>query len=93
MRLKEQEIVKIKDTIIKEFGESQVYIFGSRLDDSVRGGDIDIFVIPNKREELLKKSAKAEFFLETTLLKPIDILVHRDFEQEIEQTALKGIKI
>jgi len=93
MRLKEQEIAKIRDIIVKYFGKSQIYIFGSRLKENVQGGDIDIFVIPKERKNLLTKSSKAKFFLENILLKPIDILVHQDFSQEIEQIAIQGIKI
>jgi len=46
-----------------------------------------------KIKELLTKGAKVKFVLEERLLKPIDILIHSDFNREIEQMALKGIKI
>jgi len=62
MRLQPNEIAKIREVISKEFGDSQIYIFGSQLDIDKRGGDIDI-------------------------------LIHSDFDREIEQMALKGIKI
>jgi len=93
MRLQPNEITKIREVISKEFGDSQIYIFGSQLDINKRGGDIDIFVIPQNRKELLTKGAKAKFILEERLLKPIDILIHSNFDREIEQIALKGIKI
>jgi len=93
MRLQPNEIAKIREVISKEFGDSQIYIFGSQLDIDKRGGDIDIFVIPQSRKELLTKGAKAKFILEERLLKPIDILIHSNFDREIEQMALKGIKI
>ena len=93
MRLQPSEIAQIREAILKEFGKSDIYIFGSQLDKSKRGGDIDIFVIPNSRDNLLNKESKVKFLLEERLLKPIDILIHSDFNREIEQIALDGIKI
>ncbi len=90
MRLKIEEINQIKNTINEYFDNAKIYIFGSRLDDSKKGGDIDIFIISKNVESLMKKKAKVRFLLEETLCKPVDILVHRDFSREIEVEALKG---
>ena len=68
MRLQPNEIAQIRETISKEFGESDIYIFGSQLDSSKRGGDIDIFIIPRSPKELLTKGARVKFFLEERLL-------------------------
>ena len=93
MRLQQSEIAQIKEAILKEFGKSEIYIFGSQLDKSKKGGDIDIFIVPNSRDNLLNKESKVKFLLEERLFKPIDILIHSDFNKEIEQIALQGIKI
>ena len=93
MRLRQNEITQIKKTILKEFGKSDIYIFGSQLDNSKKGGDIDIFIIPQNRKELYKKESKAKFILEEILFKPIDILIHYDFSRDIEKEAIKGRKI
>jgi len=92
MRLTQSEITLIKDTIKKYINDAKIYIFGSRLDDSKKGGDIDIFIITDKKVTL-QIEAKIKFFLEEELLKPIDLVFHRDFEREIEKEALKGIEI
>ncbi|RUM56195.1 MAG: nucleotidyltransferase domain-containing protein [Nautilia sp.] len=92
MRLTQSEITLIKDTIKKYINDAKIYIFGSRLDDSKKGGDIDIFIITDKKVTLQIES-KIKFFLEGELLKPIDLVFHRDFEREIEKEALKGIEI
>ena len=89
MRLTYEEINIIKKVITEIFGESEIRIFGSRLQKK-KGGDIDIYVIPENREELFKKKIKACAKLENLLYKPVDILVHYDFDREIEKEALKG---
>jgi len=94
MRLTQSEIDIIKSTLLDTFGEAQIYIFGSRLNDEVRGGDIDIFIIPkSKIENQRAKRAKVVSYLEYKLLKPIDLLIHRDFNRLIEQEALKGVRL
>jgi len=90
MRLNNKETETIKDIILDIFGESEIRIFGSRLNENKKGGDIDIFVIPKNRENLFKKRIKAAAKLENLLFKPVDVVVHYDFDREIEKEALKG---
>jgi len=89
MRLESFEIETIKKIILEVFGESEIRIFGSRLENK-KGGDIDIFVIPKNRDNLFRKRIKASAKLENLLFKPVDIVVHYDFNREIEKEALKG---
>lgn len=45
MRLREDEIRTIRDEVTQAFGpEAVVRLFGSRVDDSRRGGDIDLYI-------------------------------------------------
>jgi predicted nucleotidyltransferase len=47
MRLTEQQRVVIKQTLLKHFGAaSELRLFGSRVDDNARGGDIDLYIEP-----------------------------------------------
>ncbi len=89
MRLKKQEIEIIKETITNIFGKATIYLFGSRVHHNKKGGDIDLFIIAEENSFKLKIEALSK--LKRVLHKPVDIVLHRDFNREIEQEALKGI--
>jgi predicted nucleotidyltransferase len=56
MRLQRAEIDIIKSTLHETIDDAKVFLFGSRTDDTKKGGDIDLFVQTHKpitlKEEL-----------------------------------------
>ena len=51
MRLTARQIEQIKTIGQEVFGHSiRIYLFGSRVDDAKRGGDIDLFIEPEGDE-------------------------------------------
>ena len=64
MRLSIKEIDLIKNRVRNIFGETIIYLFGSRLDDTKRGGDIDLYIIPKISDNLFKKKIKIKTILE-----------------------------
>jgi len=52
MRLSEKEISTLKTTLFKMSPHAKLYLFSSRVNDSLQGGDIDLLVVP---ESLTKK--------------------------------------
>ncbi len=57
MRLTNREITIIKDTARRMFGEDvRVWLFGSRVDDSKRGGDTDLYL---ETDEILESTGQA----------------------------------
>ena len=93
MRLPQKEIKIIKNKVNEIFGDCIIYLFGSRVDDTKNGGDVDLYIIPKIKENLFKKRVKLKVILEDTLFKPVDIVVSINKNRLIEQEALKGIKI
>lgn len=64
MRLSQFQIDSINKLAIKYFGKDTiVYLFGSRTDDTKKGGDIDLF-IHNNNENSLTVEAKIHFLAE-----------------------------
>lgn len=56
MRLKKEYIDFIKETANDIFGEdAKIYLFGSRIDDNKKGGDIDIYVETNIKTNIFEK--------------------------------------
>lgn len=45
MRLTEYEIQCIKKSVRELDSEAMIYLFGSRVDDSKKGGDIDLLIL------------------------------------------------
>lgn len=48
MRLSKEQIDTLKEAIFKVDEDASLYLFGSRADDSKRGGDIDLLIISGK---------------------------------------------
>jgi predicted nucleotidyltransferase len=92
VRLTREEIETIKKLSREIFGDCEIYLFGSRIREK-EGGDVDIFIIPENRENLFEKKIKLSAKLELALQKPVDVVVSRNPEREIEKEALKGVKL
>jgi len=84
MRLEEKEIIK---KVIKEkLGDVKIYLFGSRVDDKSKGGDIDIYI-----DKKLSSSEKLDILAEFTLNgieRKVDLISKGSF---LEKVAKKGI--
>ena len=56
MRLTQQQATAIKINFTNFFHSGKIYLFGSRADDSQKGGDIDLYIsTPNKENLAYKK--------------------------------------
>lgn len=77
MRLSTAQTRLILDCVHKQFGaDAQVMLFGSRLDDSARGGDVDLLV-DSVAEPTVRQRALATLALEHALNLPVDIVAQQ----------------
>ena len=91
MRLSKKEIEIIKYKVETIFGKSIIYLFDSRVNDEKSGGDIDLYIVSENKENLFQKKARIKILLEDTLYKPVDIIIGKDKNRLIEKEALKGV--
>ncbi|MBP9726232.1 MAG: nucleotidyltransferase domain-containing protein [Gammaproteobacteria bacterium] len=92
MRLTQEERSHIKHHVSSIFGaQSRVFLFGSRVDDAKKGGDIDLFIEPecifNPVEQEIQLLTKLQFVLGD---QKIDIVIARDPNRLIEQEARRN---
>lgn len=89
MRLSEHERHIIREATAEVFGPgTQVMLFGSRVDDAKRGGDIDLFVEASNSTDIMMKKIRLAAQLQMRLgEQKIDIVVASDSSRRIEQEA------
>jgi predicted nucleotidyltransferase len=90
MRLTDEQVRSIREVVGRHFGtESRIWLFGSRSDDSRSGGDIDLYLEPERIAGsnlfLAKQAARHE--LEQKLHWPVDLVVRRDRETAFMRAA------
>ena len=94
MRLSPESIAVIVQTVKDQLGEeAQVRLFGSRLDDSAKGGDIDLHItvgkaLPNWVWEGAQLAAKLERLLEGRKV-DVRLIDASQSVQPIDHIALK----
>ena len=55
MRISKAQIENLKNSILSIQPDSKVFLFGSRIDDNNKGGDIDILILGKRKLNLLEK--------------------------------------
>jgi len=92
MRLNEYEIESIKQCADKVFGNNvKVYLFGSRVNDDKKGGDIDLYIETEDCHCLYDEKIQFLVELDKRIGKQkIDVVISRDKKSPIEQSALKN---
>lgn len=96
MRLQEFEINSIKSAAKNIFGsDSKITLFGSRVYDDVKGGDIDLYIETSNRENLFEKKITFLVTLKSTIGdQKIDVIISKDPSRLIEQEAkTKGLEL
>ena len=88
MRLHQTEIQAIKETILSLDENAEIYIFGSRTDQTLKGGDIDILVLSQSLSFGDKLKIKQMIF-EKMEEQKIDLIIARDTSSPFVRMAFK----
>ena len=62
MRLRQQEVKVLKETLYKLSSQAKLYLFGSRVDDTKKGGDINLLVVSQDFDREKLRKLRLEFF-------------------------------
>lgn len=88
MRLKENELKSIKNLFSKVFEHGDLYLFGSRVDDSKKGGDIDLYIVPQSGYNLTAKKIDFLVLLKKAIdEQKIDVVIDRGKDRLIDRIA------
>lgn len=91
MRLIQEEQLAIGDAIHKADAEAAIYLFGSRADDTAKGGDIDLLVLSKKIDLMAKLDILAQLHQKLGARK-IDLAIYPDssspFPRMVMQTGV-----
>lgn len=58
--------------------KGKVYLYGSRIDDTKRGGDIDLLLIPDEKITPLKLSIEIQKRFFSRCEQKLDVLIYRE---------------
>ncbi len=95
MRLSDNYIDVIKKNFKRFFQQGDIFLFGSRVDDEKKGGDIDLYLVVSDHQDLFEKKLKFLSRIKRELgEQKIDVVFNMDPNRLIEQEAKKwGIKL
>lgn len=90
MRLTKQQQTIIRQTVASIAGaNARIIMFGSRLDDNARGGDLDLLVECDDLLSLMQRS-RIKLVLESALVMPVDIIA---IKRGLQPTAFQRIAL
>ena len=95
MRLSMLEVKAKKQTYDEVFKYGDIYLFGSRVDDTQKGGDIDLYIDAQNIQNRLEKKLKFLALLKQRIGdQKIDLIISKDKTRTIEQEAMRyGVKL
>jgi len=94
MRLSSHELQVVRQTLLDADPAGRVWLFGSRADDSRRGGDIDLYFEASQPVSL-KASLALEYRLACLCGSKVDLLIRNpgQAEQPIHVIAKRGVPL
>ena len=93
MRLTAEEVETIRDTVSSNDPCAKVFLFGSRVDDSARGGDIDLLVESATLDAAGQRDLRDRLFHQLGGQK-VDLFVTSDYSEPFARIAKrKGVRL
>lgn len=93
MRLSVTEIAVIKSTVAELDPSARLYLFGSRVDDTKRGGDIDLLILSSLLTGDDRRTIRALLWEQLGEQK-IDIVIAADIDDPFVRIAFaKGVEL
>jgi len=88
MRLTPQQRQYIIDTFLEVFEKGEIRLFGSRVDDKKKGGDIDLYVQPLSLKNIADKRITFLVKLKRKIgEQKIDLVIAQEPAKSIDQVA------
>lgn len=93
MRLAVGEQLAIREAIHAVDEEASIYLFGSRVDDAARGGDIDLLVLSSRIALIAKLGILARLHQQLGERK-IDLVVYADASRPFPRMVIEeGVRL
>ena len=95
MRLTPYQQQAIKKHFLEVFKEGKIYLFGSRVDDDAKGGDIDLYLVVPELKELAVKRVNFLVALKRDIgEQKIDVVFDRGRDRPIDKIAKeRGVRL
>ncbi len=93
MRLAREEHIAINDTIHQVDADAMIYLFGSRVDEAAKGGDIDLLVLSKRINLMMKLDILAQLHQKLGERK-IDIAIYPDTTRPFPRMVMQeGVRL
>ncbi len=88
MRLTPYQQQAIKKHFLEVFKEGRIYLFGSRVDDNQKGGDIDLYIQTDVEKNFAHKKLDFLVLLKRSIgEQKIDVVFDRGLQRSIDISA------
>ncbi len=88
MRLSDSEVTAITESFKEAFDTGTIYLFGSRIDDAQKGGDIDLYIQTHDTDKVKRKIDFLVKLKRAIGEQKIDVVLSYDRDSAIEKEAI-----
>ena len=95
MRISKEKINLIKSAITSILPNAKIYLFGSRVDDSKKGGDIDLLIIADRKLNFIEKGQIERQFFKSYGEQKLDLVSFKETDKDPfkEVVLMNAIKL